>query len=50
MDGGGMDVRVTLNTGGFAIGSASGYFVPIWRVDNGRTWCSNSLCVFFCAS
>jgi len=45
MDKGGVDVTVRVNTGGFSIGGPT-YFVPIWRVDDGRT-CSSSLCVFF---
>ena len=45
MDTGGVDLTVRVNTGGFSIGGPT-YFVPIWRVDDGRT-CSSSLYVFF---
>ena len=32
---GGAEMTVRVNTGGFAIGAATGYSVPIWRIDDG---------------
>ena len=41
MDGSGVDTIVLLNTGMFPIGAdvqMSGYFVPIWRIDDGAVF------------
>ena len=38
-------MTVRLNTGGFSIGDPGGYFVPIWRIDDGPVYgISSQLC------
>ena len=38
IDASGVDVTVRLNTGGFPIGEPDGYYVPIWRIDDGAVY------------